>query len=379
MKHVLALVAVLLLGACASTDEIDIEPKELEDFAEKVELKTLWSRGVGSGQDDRYTRLVPALAGDLIYASDIEGEVFAFDKKTGKKRWSVELDEAISAGIGLSQKALLLGSYKGEVIALSKVDGKELWRAQLSSEVLSEPVAGAGVVVATTNDGKLYGLDGETGAVKWMFESVQPILTLRGTSAPVVKGDVVYAGFDNGKVYAFEIDTGLIQWEQRVAIPKGKTELERIVDIDGTPLLAGEILLAVSFQGRLVAFSSATGRPLWAEEASSVQGPAADYGQVYIAGEQDKVQAFSLANGVNLWENADLLRRKLSPPAAWGDYVAVADLEGYLHLLDRETGIMAGRDRIDSDGIRAPMLVDGDTLYVLGTGGELVALQLKSR
>ncbi|MBB3167977.1 outer membrane protein assembly factor BamB [Simiduia aestuariiviva] len=377
MKHVWALLAVLMLGACASTDDIDIEPKELQDFAAKVKIKEVWSRGIGAGQDDRYTRLVPALSGDTLYATDIEGEVYALDKRSGKVRWTVELDEAISAGVGLSSDALLLGSYKGEVIALNKVDGREMWRVQLSSEVLSEPAASAGIVVATTNDGKLYGIDATSGSIKWMFESVQPILTLRGTSAPVVKGDVVYAGFDNGKVYAFEIETGLIQWEQRVAIPKGKSELERIVDIDGTPLLAGEILLAVSYQGRLVAFSSATGRPLWAEEASSVQGPAADYGQVYIAGAADKVQAMSLANGVSLWVNTDLLRRKLSPPAAWGDFVAVADFEGYLHLLTRESGAMAARTKVDGDGVRARMLVDGDTLFVLGSGGELSALQLK--
>ncbi|UTA49184.1 outer membrane protein assembly factor BamB [Simiduia sp. 21SJ11W-1] len=393
MKHVAALLAVLLLGACASTDEIDIEPKELEDFSAKVKIKEVWSRDIGAGQDDRYTRLVPAVYGSSIYAVDIEGEVVAMDKSNGDVQWRVSLvdqlseDEAswwssevpvaVSAGVTANAERLLIGTYKGEVIALNRADGAELWRARLSSEVLAEPVESMGVVVALTNDGKLYGIDAQTGAEKWMFESVQPVLTLRGTSAPIVKGDVVYAGFDNGKVYAFEIDTGLIQWEQRVAIPKGKTELERIVDIDGTPLLAGEILLAVSFQGRLVAFSSATGRPLWAEDASSVQGPAADYGQVYISGESDKVQAFSLANGVSLWENTDLLRRKLSPPVAWGDYVGVADYEGYLHLLTRDAGQMAARTRVDSDGVRAPMLVDGDTLYVLGSGGELSALKLK--
>ncbi|MDN3639265.1 outer membrane protein assembly factor BamB [Simiduia curdlanivorans] len=377
MNRLLALFAVLFLGACSSTDEIDIEPKELEDFAPKVKLQELWSVSVGAGQDERYSRFVPAIEGDTIYAVDVEGEVFAFDKNKGKEQWSVELDQAISAGVGLSARALLLGSYKGEIIALSKQDGSELWRTVLSSEVVSEPTASAGVVVATTNDGRLYGLDGESGEIKWFFESVQPVLTLRGTSAPVVRGDVVIAGFDNGKVFAFDIHTGLIQWEQRVAVPKGKTELERIVDIDGTPFLAGDILYAVSYQGRLMAFTSATGRPLWAEEASSVQGPAADYSQVYIAGEQDKVQAFSSATGVKVWENNDLLRRKLSPPAVLGSYVAVADLEGYLHLLDKDTGVMAARTSVDGDGVRARMLVENDILYILGTGGELSAWRLK--
>lgn len=378
MNRIWVLLAVLFLGACASTDEIDIEPKELQDFAPKVKLQKLWSVSAGAGQDARYTRFVPVISGDQIFALDKDGDVFAFDKAKGKKRWSVELDQEISAGLGQSAKALLLGSYKGEVIALSKEDGSELWRTTLSSEVVSEPAASAGVVVATTNDGRLYGLNGETGEIKWFFESVQPVLTLRGTSAPVVRGETVIAGFDNGKVYAFEIETGLIQWEQRVAVPKGKTELERIVDIDGTPLLAGDVLYAVSYQGRLMAFASATGRPMWGEEASSVQGPAADYSQVYIAGEQDKVQAFSTATGVKVWENADLLRRKLSPPAVLGSYVAVADLEGYLHLLDRETGEMAARDDVDGDGVRARMLVENDVLYILGTGGELSAWRTKS-
>lgn len=377
MNRILALLAVLFLGACASTDEIDLEPKELQDFAAKVKLQKVWSESAGAGQDARYTRFVPAVSGDTIFAVDVDGELFAFDKLNGKKRWSVELDQPISAGVGVSATALLLGTYKGEVIALSKDDGHELWRATLSSEVLSEPAAGADVVVATTNDGKLYGLNGATGEIKWMFESVQPVLTLRGTSAPIVRNDVVIAGFDNGKVYAFELETGLIQWEQRVAIPKGKTELERIVDIDGTPFLAGDILYSVSYQGRLMAFSSSTGRPLWAEDASSVQGPAADYSQVYIAGEQDLVQSFAVASGVKLWENNDLLRRKLSPPAVLGEYIAIADLEGYLHLLDRETGHMAARTHVDGDGVRAKMLVEGEILYVLGSGGKLSAWRIK--
>lgn len=379
MKYLLAVFAALLLGACASTDEIDLEPKELEDFAAKVKLKEVWSTGAGAGQDDRYTRFVPAIGGDTLYAADIDGEVFAFDKASGKTRWSVELDVPLSAGVGLAPNAILVGSYKGELIALAREDGHELWRAQLSSEILSEPAASAGVAVATTNDGRLYGVDLDTGAIKWMYESVQPVLTLRGTSAPVVKGDTVIAAFDSGKVYAFEMETGLIQWEQRVAIPKGKSELERIVDIDGTPWLAGELLYVVSYQGRLMAFAAASGRPLWAEEASSVQGPTADFSQVYIAGEQDKVQAFSAGTGALAWENNDLLRRKLSPPVVWGDYLVVADYEGYLHLLERDTGAIVGRERADGDGVRARMLVDGDLLYVLGSGGELSAWRYQAR
>lgn len=379
MKYVMAVVAALLLGACASTDEIDLEPMDLEDFAAKVKLKEVWSTGVGAGQDSRYTRLVPAIGGDTIYAADIDGEVFALDKSNGKTRWSVELDVPLSAGVGLSPGAVLVGSYKGELIALSRDDGQELWRAQLSSEILSEPAASASVAVATANDGRLYGVDMATGAIKWMYESVQPVLTLRGTSAPLVKGDTVIAAFDSGKVYALEMETGLIQWEQRVAIPKGKSELERIVDIDGTPWLAGELLYVVSYQGRLMAFAAATGRPLWAEEASSVQGPTADFSQVYIVGDQDKVRAFNAGTGAQVWENSHLLRRKLAPPVVWGDYVALADYEGYLHLLDRETGEIVGRDRADGDGVRARMLVDGDMLYLLGTGGELSAWRYQAR
>ena len=396
MKYLSLVLAALILAACASNDELALEPVELEEFAEKVALKKVWSAGVGSGQDDRYTRLVPAIYGDTIYAADIEGEVFAFDKVKGKKRWSVELTDPveaegffaglwssdqplqISAGVGVSSRHLLLGTYKGEVVALDRNNGEQRWRTQLSSEILAEPVETSGVVLAITNDGRFYGLDAESGSVKWMFESVQPLLTLRGTGAPVVSGDTAYAAFDSGKVYAFEVDTGLIQWEQRVAIPKGKSELERIVDIDGTPLLSSNILYVVSYQGRLVAFASATGRPLWAEEASSVQGPAADYNQVYVTGAHDKVQAFSAGTGALVWENTNLLRRELSPPAVWGDFIAVADFEGYLHLLDRNDGVMSGRESL-GDAVRSRMLVDDDLLYALDVDGDLSAWRLKPR
>lgn len=395
MKFFYLLLVSVLLGACASTDEIALEPKELQDFAAKVKLKELWSRDVGSGQDARYTRLVPAIYGDSIYAADIEGQVFALDKTNGKVRWQVELIEAdedqgfwkslwswggtglpVSAGVGASSERLLLGTYKGEVIALDRSNGDIQWRTQLSSEILSEPLEAAGLVVAVTSDGKLYGLDAKTGEQKWLFESVQPLLTLRGTSAPIAINDTILSAFDSGKIYAFEPETGLIQWEQRVAIPKGKSELERIVDIDGKPLVVGDMLYVASYQGRLVAFAASTGRPLWGQDASSVHGPAADYNQVYLSDASGKVMAFNRSTGVPVWENNDLLRRELSAPVVWGDYVAVVDLEGYLHLLDRNDGAMAGRDQL-GDAVRGRLLVDGDVLYALDNDGELSAWRQK--
>jgi outer membrane protein assembly factor BamB len=370
------ILAPILLAACSSTPA-ELEPKELEDIQQQVRFEELWSADVGSGQDIRYTLLEPAVSGEVIYAADIEGNVVALDRMSGKRIWRTELDEPVSAGVGQGRGLVLVGTYDAEVIALDAESGEERWRSKVASEVLAAPQTNGDVVIVQAFNGRLTALDHETGQQRWVYESSMPLLTLRGNATPLIVGSTVYAGFANGKVVALEADDGLLIWEQRVAIPQGRSELERMVDVDASPLLVGNILFVVSYQGELVALSRATGRPLWTQPASSYNNLGAGQGKVYMTAADSSVEAYDATNGQLAWENEQLLRRKLTAPTAFEDYVAVGDeVGGFLHLLSHSDGEIVARRRIDRSGLRSPMVAVDDVLYVYSNDGSLVALRV---
>ncbi len=374
MRLLLSLLVILSLVACSSSDEVDLEPAELVDFKPEVKLKTIWKAGIGDGQDVRYTKLIPALDSDRLYATDIEGTVYALSRDKGKRVWRAELEKPVSGGVGVAANLVLVGTYAGEVIALDRETGEQRWSAQLSSEVLAAPAGNASVVVAQTGDGKLYGLSAEDGKQLWRYDNPVPALSLRGTAAPVVERNTVFAAFASGKLVALNIADGAQVWEQRIAVPSGQTELERMVDIDGTPLVADGIIYTASYQGRLIAIARGNGRGLWASDASSYNNLAYAAGQVIMSSANDSVIAFNAGSGEINWQNDQLVRRKLSGPAVVEGYVAVADFEGYVHFLSLQDGHFVARDKVDGDGVRANLISDGKTLYVLGNSGRLEAI-----
>ena len=254
-----------------------------------------------------------------------------------------------------------------------------LWSTELRGEVLAPPQANGKVVVAQTYDGKLQGLDFHTGEILWTYDSNVPVLTIRGTSVPILSNGVVYAGFANGRVLAFDAQTGAIGWEVRVAISQGRSEIERIVDVDGTMQLAGNELYAASYQGRVVAIEAASGRKLWQQDVSSFSGVSQGFGNIYVADEDGTLTAY-LRNGQGVrWTQAALGYRQLSRPTPVSSYVAVGDYEGYVHLLSQVDGEFAGRVKVDGDGVRADMLSDGNTLYVFGNSGKLAVYEITAK
>lgn len=373
------LAVVVWLAACGSNDIKDedlFEPADLVKFEAELKLKKRWSVAVGNGQGKSYTKIAPVLYDDDIYVAAHNGHVIAIEQESGKQRWLQKTKLPITGGVGAGYQRVFVGTESGEVVAMAADDGAIMWRKQLSSEVLSAPQTNGEIVVVLSYDGKLYGLAFESGKKIWEYDSSLPVLTLRGTASPVVDGETVIAAFGNGKLVAFDIATGLVRWEQRVAIAQGRSEIERIVDIEGTPLLDGPFVYAVSYQGRLMAMESGSGRPLWRKEASSFVAPAEGFGNVYIAEANGKVSAYYAQDGSLRWQQEDLAWRKLSAPATLSSYVAVADYDGYVHLLSQVDGHMVARTRVDSSGVRAPMLSYDDTLLVYGNSGKLVALSI---
>ena len=384
-RHLLVLGFLLTTGCSTITgwfsdDEFDPrEPVELEKITEQVKLKSRWSRGVGDGQGEGLLKINPILVGDSLYAASAEGRVMSVDPESGRVRWKQDLDLALSGGVGHHGNSVFVGASEGLVMRLDAASGSEIWRAPVSGEVLSAPQGDGRYVVAQTYDGKLMGFDYETGEVRWTYTSDVPVLTLRGTGTPMILGDNAIAGFADGKVVAINLRSGNVAWEVRVAIPQGRSEIERIVDIDGSMAVQGNELYVASYQGRLAAIDTRSGRRLWQRNVSSVSGVGLGFGNVYVADDDGTVSAF-LRNGQGVrWQNIDLGFRDLSRPTPVNSYVAVVDFEGYLHLLSQVDGEIVGRTKVDSSGARADMLTRGNRLFVFTNDGALKAYDVEAR
>lgn len=369
--------AALLLAGCSGSSKKELPPAELEKITAEVQLERSWKRNIGIGQGDLYTNLQPALDGLTLYAADANGRVVSMDRDTGQVNWQVKLKEPLSGAVGAGGGRVMLGTLSGAVITLDENDGSELWRAQVSSEVLAPPQTNGDIVVVQSQDDKLVALDIGTGEQRWVYESSLPVLTVRGHSTPVVSLYRVYAGLASGRVVALDATNGVPFWEQRVAQPQGRSELERMVDIDGQLLLEDQTLYVATYQGNLTAIDAESGNIRWQRPASSHAGPGAGFGSIYLSKADGSVEAFDQQRATPLWTNEQLLRRQLTAPVAFSSYVAVADFEGYLHLLAQTDGRLVGRVRVDSKGVRVPPISRGDTLYVYGNSGDLAAYQLR--
>lgn len=373
---------VVLLGtllACGSSDTKDelTEPVDLVDFKPQLKMKRVWSRDIGKGQGKKFNRLRPAIDGAAIYIVDADGDVLALDRKTGKKLWKIDVKADITGGVGVGDGLVMVGTPNGEVISLDQETGELLWRVLIGGEVLAPPATNGDVVAVQTFDGVLHGLNAVNGDTLWRYQSQVPVLTLRGTAGPVIESGFVFAAFANGRLVGVDINSGAVAWESRVAIAQGESEIERVVDVDGTPLLLANTLFAVSYQGRIAAFDPASGRTMWFQDASSYVGLDDGFGNVYYSHADGSVVALDQRTGNIRWANEQLGYRKLSAPAAFNNYLAVSDYKGYVHILTQIDGEFVGRFKLGSKGVRAPILARGDTIYVYGNKGKLAAYKLK--
>ena len=404
-----ALAAALLLGGCQmfswlpwvdgdKKDEDDDkdrdEPAELVDFAAEADVERIWRAKIGRGLGRKQVRLLPLAIADRLYAADGYGQVMALDRFTGKQIWSARVGEPqgkpfykfwdrrdpafVTGGVGGGDGRILIGTTRGELIALAVGDGAELWRTTVSSEVLAPPASTAGAVFAQTADGRLVALEAEDGSRRWAFDSQVPLLTLRGTATPLVVGELVFAAFGDGNVVAIAHANGAPVWQQRIMLPQGRTELDRLVDVDGTPVLAGGLLFAASYQGKLKALRLNDGGTVWELEASTFLDLAEGYGQIYYVAANDEVAAVSQASAAVAWRQAGLKNRRLTSPLAYGNYIVVGDEEGYLHVLAQSDGRFVARRKL-SAGLRTRPLQVDNTVYVLANDGQLEALRIRRR
>jgi outer membrane protein assembly factor BamB len=403
-RNLCALVGVALLSSGCSwfswlpgvDKKVDPDaPAELTSYKAEVRIDRIWGGSIGQGIGKQFVHLPPGVLADRVFATDGFGYVEARERFKGKKVWSHRIGHDdkgffsflnpfdrrdtsfVTGGVGAGEGLVLMGTTHAEVIALSAADGSEKWRVGVSSEVLSAPAAGDGLVFVQTSDGRLVALEAKDGSRRWTFDTQVPVLTLRGTGSPTFSSGVVVAGFANGKIGAFRAASGEPIWEQRVMLPQGRSELERIVDVDGAPLVTANAVYAASFQGHVSAIRPSDGTVLWERDASTYVDVAQGYGNVYVVDDKSVITAIDQRTSSVAWEQRALFKRGLTAVAAVGNYLVVGDSDGFVHVLAQSDGRLVGRRKIDGDGIRSRPIAADDIVYCMGDGGNLVALQIK--
>ncbi|WP_173066026.1 outer membrane protein assembly factor BamB [Sulfurimicrobium lacus] len=376
----LSLVGCAGLGESLSTgfglwggNEKTDKPAPLAEIKPAVAVKTQWQASAGAAGDYVFT---PAIAAGSVFAAGYGGSLARFEGDSGKLQWRVETGKKLSGGVGVGEGLVMVATRKGEVLAYD-LDGKSLWQAQVSSEVLSAPQASDGVVVVRAADGQIFGLDAHDGKRKWVYQRALPTLAIRSHAGVVVSRGGVFAGYAGGKLVAISLSNGILGWEANVAQPRGATELERIADITSLPVVDGNHVCAVAYQGRVACFDILSGNPVWARDMSSLTGLALDKSNIYVSDARGAVHALDKNSGASIWKQDKLLFRRVSTPVVAGSHIAVADLEGYVHVLSREDGSFAGRAATDGSAVGAEPQMLGQNILVQTRNGGLFSLAIQ--
>lgn len=373
----LAIAFPVLAGCAGKNKKSNVEPPaELVDFEATLAPRKIWSRKVGRGTERLRLGLAPSSDGARIYAASSNGRVSALDPETGREIWSVEVDEALSAGPTFGAGTLVVGTSNGDLVALEADSGEERWRQFVGSEVLVPPAIGSGTVVYRTIDGRLRGCSLADGEELWTVEQTLPALTLRGDTIPRVTGSVVVSGFDNGRIGAYDLTDGEPRWEIAIAQPTGANELDQLVDVGTGLQVVGNDVYAASYHGRAVGIDLVTGLVIWQRDLSSFAGLSVDANNVYVTDDVSAVMALGRRTGSVVWRQEALRLRDVTAPTRFGQAVVVGDYEGYLHWLDPTDGHFLARVHAVSGRISTPPLVVGVVLYVQGEDGTIAAYRM---
>ncbi|MEO8998602.1 MAG: outer membrane protein assembly factor BamB [Rhodanobacter sp.] len=391
----ITLASLVTLAGCHSFKKENVQPPTplAKDFKPTVKVTRLWSTRVGDGAGVSGARLRPAVADGVLYADSTDGKLVAIDAASGKTLWSKSSsthgwfgwgdkkrkDALYAGGPAVTGDLLAVGTLDGHVYGVNSKDGSPRWEAELKSEVLTSPVIVADLAVVRTSDGRVYALDSKTGERRWVYDQgTVPLLSLRGNGRLLVANGVLFFGTDDGKLVALRLDNGSKLWEQKLASGEGRTEIDRLNDVDGGILLDGSTLYGAAYHGNLVAVDGPSGRPLWSRPFSSFGSLAVSGNAVVGANDDSQIWAFDKTGGADMWKNDALKYRWVTGPAVQGDYVVVGDMEGYVHWLQVGDGAMAARERLSKKAIRAQPLVVGDTVYVEDVKGHIGAYRLSA-
>ena len=385
-KSLTTLLPVLLglsLVACSSAPDLTpISP--LPEVGNTLKTKTRWSSSIGKGVGEYYSQLSPVVEGDRIFAASRDGVLAAYDKETGKRQWQLRLDKLavndkqrsprIAGGLVAAYGNLYFGSENGLVYAVNQADGELLWTQTVAGEVLAAPAVDDGKVVVHTSAGNLIALDSSSGEQQWQLRNEQPSLTLRSQATPVTAGGAVLYGRADGRLGIALLANGQPVRDTRIANPRGATELERMVDVAAKPVILGDILFTIAYNGQLTAHQLISGQELWKRQYQGSQDLSTDGRLLYISDSRSHLFAVDARSGMEVWSNTELENRQLTASVVFGDYLVAGDAQGYLYWFDSQTGVLKSLQRIDSKGLYVAPVVAGNTLYVQSRSGDLLAI-----
>jgi outer membrane protein assembly factor BamB len=382
----LLLACVLAAGGCSTVrgwfgnDDDEnakpTEPSELTEFQATASVSRLWSASAGKGEERIGARQGPAIDGGRVYAAAVEGGVRAFDLQSGAVAWTYPSELPLSGGPGAGDGVVAVGSLEGDVIALDAATGAEKWKAKVDNEVIAAPAVGQGLVIVHSNDGRVSAFDANTGERRWFWNHDQPPLTVRGSAGITLGPGFVFVGNDDGTVSALALADGRPLWQEQVAAPEGRSELDRMADVDGAPALDGAVLYASSYKGKTVAIDAPNGRVIWSSDSGGpgVVGVGSD--KVSVSDRDGVVYGLDKASGGGMWQQGALARRNLTSAVVHGNYAVVGDYDGYLHWLRLDDGALAARVRAGGEALRATPAVADGVLVVQNIEGELSAYRV---
>ncbi len=395
----------LFLSGCSTisdwfADEEELEIRKLEPIEAKFTPEVVWEQEVGDGVEQYFSRLRPAYDNNKIYVADRRGEVVALNPQTGDVIWEKNFakfndegmldsisriwssgESAKIAGLTAADSRVFIGTEDGVILALNQDDGGLIWEATVKGEVIAPPAIEEGILLVNTGSGVLFGLDAQTGEQKWRSESDVPPLTLRGISTPAAGNGGAIVGTPTGKLQVNILDTGIVAWETAITTPAGATELERIVDIDASPLLYGGIVYSIAYNGTLAAVELRSGRVIWKREYASYRNLTLSGNQIFVVDNNSNIYALDRRNGVELWSQSGLKRRSVTAAEPIDDYIVVGDRWGFLHWLDQESGKIVARyslggDDEDESVFVAPLKVE-DSIVAVTREGKVAAFATK--
>ena len=377
MNKILTLILVLSINSCSSiafwqSDEIDLdEPRELIEFNERFKFVENWETKFKG--ENLLNNFIPAFSGSNLFFVDPQGNLTNIDIESGEELWSSEIETTVRAGIVAGFGRLFLSDDQGNLICLDQEDGTIIWSSFAGGEVLANVDVDAGLVIVKTASGFLNAFDIETGEEEWSYRSQAPNLTVRGSSSPVINDNIVYATFDNGRIGAFNLKTGLPVWDGAISFTEGVSELDNLIDADSSPVLEGNRIYTVNFQGNLSVFDAAQRRAVWESKESSFYEPFILRGVLGIISADSKISTYSSRTFEDSWKLEEYTLRELSNPETFKGHILVGDFEGYIHAIDPLTGITVARKKISRNKITT-IISRSDSFYAIDEKMRLFSL-----
>jgi len=364
-----------LLSGCASKDHV-APPASLQAIENQFTPVQAWTADIGKSQRNRLVTLVPEVVGDRVYTVDTAGRLRGFELTSGRLVFDHALKESIASGVASDGRMIIVGTTDGRVLAVSTEDGEILWEASLSTVAVTPAAIGQGRVVVRAGDGRVFVLNATDGRRIWVDGRSVPPLSLQGQSRPVLVGDAVIVGYDSGLLAVHRLADGQVIWENQIALGRGRTDVDRMVDIDAMPLFIDGIVYALAYQGKLAAIDARNGQVIWSREFSGFNDFTADRHALYVTDAEGVVWAIDRRRGDTLWRQEELNNRFLTGPVLYRGTVVVGDFEGYLHFMDVETGQLIARTRLSGGEVISPLRVTSEGLLAQTRGGRLVMISI---